>query len=371
VEEKFKIETLLAGHSLFDEGHTEGVPKREFFVPRPLEDVNNYIVRDYNKDYSPKLKHYEEQNPNIILNTTTLPKESLNSKEHYSDLSFISELKLSSSEIIKPKPEYLSSSLGQLAAINFIEKNQSKQIRSISSPPLSLLSSGNAQQSFGGYLDLGATKPEDLPEMALPVLEFMEDVQPHIVIGCDRGGRLFSLAMRAAWHHTRSGQPFPTLDGKLHFARVSKSEDFDVLQEKIDQIVEASKRLGKQRGNEIADDEQLRVLFIDDWVIGGGTMRLAQRLMKKHNAQTNFAVMCGEGADVTGKKDLHTHVSWHDRPEEIGVNYLSTLQENSDGSITQKQEVIAVRGIEAIRNRQQIHQAAQQLASVRALAEVA
>jgi hypothetical protein len=100
-------------------------------------------------------------------------------------------------------------------------------------------------------------------------------------------------------------------------------------------------------------------------------MRLAQRLMKKHNAQTYFAVMCGEGADATGKSDLHTHVSWHDRPEEIGVNYLSTLQQNCDGSVTQKQEVIAVRSIEAIRNRQRIQKAAKQLTPVRVLAEVA
>ena len=111
-------------------------------------------------------------------------------------------------------------------------------------------------------------QPEDLPEMALPVLEFMEGIEPHIVIGCDRGGRLFGLAMHAAWGQTREGKAFPTLDGKLHFARVSKLEDPDVLQEKIDQIVAISEQFGKQRGNEHAEGEQLKVLFIDDWVIG-------------------------------------------------------------------------------------------------------
>jgi hypothetical protein len=229
-------------------------------------------------------------------------------------------------------------------------------------------------QSFGNVndlVDLDKTKPEELPEMALPILEFIDEVQPHIVIGCDRGGRLFSLAMHAAWRETRAGQPFPTLDGKLHFARISKSEDPDVLQEKIDQIVGASKLFGEQRGNVVDEDEQLRVLFVDDWVIGGGTKRLTERLMKKYGAQTYFAVLCGDGADVAGRSKLKTRVSWHDRPEEIGVNYLSSIKANSDGSFTQKQEVVAVRGLEAVANRRKIQEAARQLDLVRVLTEVA
>lgn len=265
--------------------------------------------------------------------------------------------------------------LGQLATKNSIQKPHGtySSLINISQLTARLFNGGSVRQQVGGYLDFGTIKPEDLPEMALPVLEFIEDVQPHIVIGCDRGGRLFGLAMHAAWQQTRDGQPFPTLDGKLHFARVSKSEDADVLQEEVDEIVETTKQFGKFRGNELADGEQLRVLFVDDWVIGGGTMRLAQRLMKKHNAQTYFAVMCGEGADATGKRGLHTNVSWHDRPEEIGVNYLSTVQQNPDGTITQKQKVVAVRSVEAISNRLRIQQAAGQLAPIpiRVLTEVA
>jgi hypoxanthine phosphoribosyltransferase len=113
------------------------------------------------------------------------------------------------------------------------------------------------------------------------------------------------------------------------------------------------------------------VLFVDDWVIGGDTMRLAQRLMKKHGAETYFAVMCGEGADATGQANLQTNVSWHDRPEEIGVNYLSTLHEDKDGNVSQKQEVIAVRSKEAIDNRRRIQAAAKALPKIRVLEKVA
>lgn len=214
------------------------------------------------------------------------------------------------------------------------------------------------------YPYLGSTKPEELPEMAMPVLEFIDQVQPHIVIGCDRGGRLFSLAIHAAWRETRDGQPFPTLDGKIHFARISKSENPAVLQEKVDAIIELSKRLAEHKGNIVDDDEQLRVLFVDDWVIGGGTKRLAEMLVEKHGAKSFFAVMSGGKADATGEPDLRTNVSWHDRPEHIGVNYLSTLRELTDGSFAQYQEVVPVRDPQAIANRVLIQQAAITLGKV-------
>lgn len=205
------------------------------------------------------------------------------------------------------------------------------------------------------------TKPEDLPILALPVLDFIEDTQPHVVIGCDRGARLFSLAVHAAWHQTRPGKPFPTLDGKLHFARVSKSEDFDTLQQRIDQIIIMSQHHGQQKGHEIGDDEQLRVLFIDDLTTTGKTKKLSERLMAKHKAQTHFAVMCGPGADATGSLTQNRYVSWRDNPREIGVDYVTDYEYGSDGSTTEVTDVVAVRSLEAVRNRRKIIRAAKQL----------
>lgn len=357
MEEEFKLrlETLPGDYDLFGQGRIKDLSEYELRIPTSPEDVSSYRIQGYDDPYI--IIGPERYDKELSLNIIQPPEERLIKNNLYN---------------YEPLHHYEKNMLPSRSLVQLITQTvPSKRDPLLGTLPASLLSGGNALQPFGSYLDLGSTKPEDLPEMALPILEFMDDVQPHIVIGCDRGGRLFSLAMHAAWRHTRDGQPFPTLDGKLHFARISKSEDPDVLQEKIDEIVEASKRLGEQRGNELAEDEQLRVLFVDDWVIGGGTMRLAQRLMKKYDAQTYFAVMCGGNADATGKRDLHTHVSWHDRPEEIGVNYLSSIRDNPDGTVTQKQEVIAVRGIGAIYNRQQIQAAAKQLAHMRVLAEVA
>lgn len=347
---------FFGDYDFLGEGGITDIPtKIEFITTAPYDDLDKYIIKDYE---------------DLSLNLIKYPKENYiyEHNQHHE----IVEIK-NKYEYISPKSELLGQKLGKLVIQNFIQSpqiNQNQKYGSLPPLPSFLLNGSNVQQPFG-YTDFGATKPEDLPEMAMPVLEFMEGVQPHVVIGCDRGGRLFGLAMHAAWRQTRESQPFPTLDGKLHFARVSKSEDPDVLQQKIDQIIEASKQFGAQRGNEVSEGEQLRVLFVDDWIIGGGTMRLAQRMMKKHGAQTFFAVMCGEGADVTGQPNLHTSVSWHDRPEEIGVNYLSTIRQNPDGTISQQQEVVAVRGAEAVRNRQRIQQAAKALQGIKVLEKVA
>ena len=205
------------------------------------------------------------------------------------------------------------------------------------------------------------TKPEDLPVLALPVLDFIEDAQPHVIIGCDRGARLFSLAVHAAWHQTRSGKPFPTLDGKLHFARVSKDEDFDTMQQRIDQIIDASRQHGQQRGHKIGDDEQLRVLFIDDFTTTGKTKKLSEKLMARHQAQTHFAVMCGPGADATGSLTQNRVVSWRDDPREIGVDYVTDYEPRSEGTAARATDVVAVRSLEAVGNRRAIHRAARQL----------
>lgn len=174
---------------------------------------------------------------------------------------------------------------------------------------------------------------EDLPEMALPVLEFMDQVKPHIVVGCDRGGRLFSLAMHATWREMHKDQPFPTLDGKIHFTRVSKSESELELQKQMDTIVAQSKKHGTRRGNTVAEDEQLRILFVDDWVIGGGTKRLTERLAARHNAQSFFAVMVGGGADVSGRPSSGIDgLGWNDDSNEVGVNYFSPFSNLPDGS---------------------------------------
>jgi len=326
-----------------------------------LDDYSSYIVTK--PDRSIILPEFSEHLSKQITTQSTLsdynnyqlldPDTYINKINESYDYSYEILNKNMITKSYESRKENLSQKIGILASKNWSPLNLTPNQNSLSPNFMSTWTSG--------FVDLDAITPSELPEKALPILDFMEQVKPHIVIGCDRGGRLFGLAIHAAWQQTRPGQPFPTLDGKLHFARVSKSEDKAVLQEKIDAIMAMSKQFGKQRGNEVADGEQLRVLFIDDWVIGGGTAQLAKELMHKYDAETYFGVMCGPGADVTGDHTQRTGVSWHDKPEEIGVNYLSGMFINTDDSVSQSQKAVAVRAPQAVKNRNQIFEAAKRL----------
>ncbi len=204
---------------------------------------------------------------------------------------------------------------------------------------------------------------EDLPTMALPVVEFMKEVQPHIVVGCDRGGRMYSLAVHGAWRQVTEGEPFPTLDGKIHFARISTTENEAALQGQFDRLVAAAKAQARMSGQELPDDEQLRVLFIDDWVCGGDTRRLTQRLASSHGARSYFAVMRGDGADVSGMPgDNQAKPGWSDDGTKTGVNYVTEMTLGPDGQYYEAQTVHAIRSEEARQNRQRLQSAVAGLA---------
>lgn len=215
----------------------------------------------------------------------------------------------------------------------------------------------------GGY-DLGRNiSAEQLAEMAVPIVDFIREVRPHIVVGCDRGGRLFSLAVHATWRELEGNAPFPTVDGKVHFARISKSETESVLQKHFDVLVAKAHRQAEIRGASL-DDEKLRILFIDDWVAGGGTRRLTERLAAPHGAQTYFAVMRGGRADVSGMPgDNWAKPAWSDDSETIGVNYVSISVEDEEGGYQTVDSVQALRNDSSRRVRRRMYGAVKQLSA--------
>lgn len=233
------------------------------------------------------------------------------------------------SHIVKSNPEVLKSSNASLYGT-----------QPLTSLPISAFS------KYQGIDLSDEITPEGLVDLAEPVLSFIDRIKPHVIVGCDRGGRMFSLAVHALWHAQHPGEPFPTVDGKIHFARISKAEDPKDVQAQFDKIIELAKSQGRNRGMQESELDQLRILFIDDWVNGGGTRRLTERLVGQHGATSYFAVMRGGGADVSGMPhDDWIKPGWSDRPEEIGVNYIS-LEENDTNVAWQfgrTHKVVAIR----------------------------
>lgn len=170
--------------------------------------------------------------------------------------------------------------------------------------------------------DSGELTPADLAQMAVPVAAYITQTQPDIVVGCDRGGRLYSLAVYSFWNERHPKKRFPTFDGKMHFARLSTAVNNDAIDRSVRRIVKQSRKQAKITEKSV-NGEQPRILFIDDWINSGATREhiidSLDRLGLKDRVTVNFAVMCGGNADVSGGKKGNP--SWHDDPNVIGIDY--------------------------------------------------
>lgn len=165
---------------------------------------------------------------------------------------------------------------------------------------------------------------EDLPVMAVPVVRFIDKVQPDVVIGCDRGARLYALAVHSMWDKLKGDeQRFPTLDRTIHFARLSTSLGLDVTSKALAQILEKSVQEAKRQGKGI-NRKRPKIMFIDDLIASGATREQIIESLKEigvlPEVDVSYAVMCGSGADVTGN-GRRVSIPWLDNADVIGVNY--------------------------------------------------
>ncbi len=188
----------------------------------------------------------------------------------------------------------------------------------IESPKGFHLEAAHHLQNYLADHALGLFRPYDLPRLILPILDHIEQQKPDIVIACDRGARLAGLAIFSAWRQTRTSR-FPTLDNKLHFARLSAAEDMELGQQRIDRIIDSS-----LQSTQSAKDEQLHVLFVDDWVVRGNTKEYAQMLLEKHGASSEFVTLCGKRSDLSVTPHVPVWIGsvltmWRNNPDQLGV----------------------------------------------------
>lgn len=181
---------------------------------------------------------------------------------------------------------------------------------------------------------------EDLPQMALPVVGFIGKTQPDIVVGCDRGARFYAIAVYALWGRLRRIK-FPTLDAKMHYARLSTSLRLEITAQALSRIITRSKIEAKAQNKKI-NGSRPRILFIDDLIDTGATrdqiLRSLSYIGVRDEVDVNFAVMCGQFADVSG------HNTWVFVPGQrttslIGVDYTK----DGDPIVIRTKEVLEVR----------------------------
>lgn len=153
----------------------------------------------------------------------------------------------------------------------------------------------------------------DLAHMAIPAASFVQHEQPDIIVGCDRGGRFFSLAV----HNTISKQEetkIPTLDEDFNFARLSKSMSQDDFTNEIRRVIKRNVRKGGRQTTTI-NGNRPKLMFIDDWMYSGRTREMIHTALKELNlndkVDVSFIVMCSTVADVP----------WEYDPDMVGVRY--------------------------------------------------
>lgn len=169
---------------------------------------------------------------------------------------------------------------------------------------------------------------EDLPYMASPVVELARDLRPDVVMAADRGGRLFGLAVYGAWQRRYPEAQFPSIDGKIHFGRISKSVDPTVVQQSVKHVLHRSGAMAElaQRRSE-GDFSLLRVMLIDDWVYMGSTVDMVRRMVGNELGANEFALGTMRGTryagcrHVVGDERRDGKGQWSDNGLANGVDY--------------------------------------------------
>ncbi len=184
--------------------------------------------------------------------------------------------------------------------------------------------------------------PERLPQAASPIVELIREQMPDVVLAADRGGRMIGLAVYKVWQQRYPGIPFPTIDGKLHFGRISGSV---TNQESLDVATNILNRSGvmaemAQRRAE-GDERPAKVLLLDDWSMSGFTInhgkRALESALKDHGGLTlMLGTMSGHH-----HPSIEPHVvgingnmgtPWSDDSHHIGVTYSDFNSKTSQAS---------------------------------------
>lgn len=173
----------------------------------------------------------------------------------------------------------------------------------------------------------------DLPYIARPIIERFHQEKPDIVIAGDRGGRLFAYAAFQSWKRRFPGEPFPTHDQKIHFARVSSrsAEEREVRGAVHYTLEKAGLPPDWQRTGAMSDGSPPKVAYMDDWIVHGGTVRRFIGAANGYGLPDSallVATMCGPtltggGVNhIVGDPDRHPRTSdWNDDSAYSGVRF--------------------------------------------------
>lgn len=159
---------------------------------------------------------------------------------------------------------------------------------------------------------------DTLPTFCEPIAHYIHDIQPDYIVACDRGARLFALAVFRLYNKLYGR--LPTVDGTLRFRRISKTNSQEATEAHLQPLVEEMLRHRKRP----------KVLVLDDWVAGGMTKAMVWAAfdhLSGGRVRIKYGVLLGQKAEVSGQVGLTsfgTATDWHDNSNILGVSYGSS-----------------------------------------------
>jgi hypothetical protein len=155
-------------------------------------------------------------------------------------------------------------------------------------------------------------RPETLPHLVFPLVEYVHENKPDYIIGLDSGGRIPTLALYML--HQRLYGQLPTIDHSVHFKKLSRKLPHWIMYDQLSPVV-----------RELLQHKQYpHVFVVDDWINTGKTKDLVTNTfdhLSGGKISVSYGVMRGWRADITGDLFSVGLTAWRDNPNMSGVLY--------------------------------------------------
>lgn len=164
-----------------------------------------------------------------------------------------------------------------------------------------------------------------LAELVEPIVDFIHQERPATILANDRGARLAGLAIFSAYR-ARYKEIFPTVDGKLHFAYLSKEQS---------DTADFAQRLRRIVANK-TEGRALTTLFVDDWINTGATANRFVGISQQVGVdigEVAVATLCGHQLTnvrhIVGSEIISSNSEWNAYEEITGVEIRHPEQARS------------------------------------------
>lgn len=155
-------------------------------------------------------------------------------------------------------------------------------------------------------------RPEHIPYLVYPLVEFVNKESPDYIIALDSGGRIPGLAMHMLYQQLYGA--LPTQDHSIHFKKLSRKMPDSAVYQQLAPVVDYI----------LSNRQKSHVFVLDDWINTGLTkQRVTQAFddLSKGKVTVSYGVMRGWRGDISGDPFSFATTAWRDNSKKYGIIY--------------------------------------------------